>query len=104
VAVGIDAPGDQVWPWLVQMGGNRGGWYSWDRVDNGGRPSATEVHPQWQDLSVGDYVKHWTRTGLVHAWEVAALGPNRFLGLRGLRDLRGGQRPLGVFPRGLERA
>src|ERR1035438_7827126 len=44
--VTIEAPSDQVWPWLVQMGGDRGGWYSWDRLDNGGRPSAQEVHPE----------------------------------------------------------
>jgi hypothetical protein len=89
MAVTIEAPPDQVWPWLVQMGGDRGGWYSWDRLDNGGRPSAHEVHPEWQDLAPGDHVKFWTRNGPVDAWEVAALEPNRFLGLRGLRDLRG---------------
>jgi len=63
MAVTIDAPPDQVWPWLVQMGGDRGGWYSWDRLDNGGRPSATQVHPEWQDLALGDDVKYWTRHG-----------------------------------------
>ena len=89
MAVTIDAPPDQVWPWLVQMGGDRGGWYSWDRLDNRGRPSAREVHPEWQDLALGDHVKYATRTGPVDAWEVAALEPNRFLGLRGLSDLRG---------------
>jgi hypothetical protein len=73
----------------VAGGAHRGGWYSWDRLDNGGRPSATEVHPEWQDLSVGDYVKYWTRKCPIDAWEVAALEPNRFLGLRGLRDLGG---------------
>jgi len=89
MAVTIGAPPDQVWPWLVQMGGGRGGWYSWDRLDNGGRLSATEVHPEWQGLALGDYVTYWTRKGPVDAWEVAALEPNRFLGLRGLRDMRG---------------
>lgn len=89
MAVTIDATPDEVWPWLVQMGGDRGGWYSWDRLDNGGRPSATEVHPEWQDLAVGDTVRYWTRKGPVAAWEVAALEPNRFLGLHGLTDLRG---------------
>jgi hypothetical protein len=59
MAVTIDALPDQVWPWLVQMGGDRGGWYSWDRLDNGGRPSAREVRSEWQDLAVGDYVKYW---------------------------------------------
>jgi hypothetical protein len=91
MAVTIGAPPDQVWPWLVQMGADRGGWYSWDRLDNGGRPSATKVHPEWQDRDLGDYVKYWTRNGPVDAWQVAALEPDRFLGLRGLRDLRGRQ-------------
>jgi hypothetical protein len=91
MAVTIDVPPEQVWPWLVQLGGDRGGWYSWDRLDNGGRPSATAVLPEWQDLALGDHVKYWTRKGPVDAWEVAALEANRFLGLRGLRDLRGRQ-------------
>lgn len=89
MAVTIDAPPEQVWPWLVQMGGDRGGWYSWDRLDNGGQPSARSVHPEWQDPAVGAYVKYWTRRGPVDAWEVAALETNRFLGLRALYDLRG---------------
>lgn len=92
MAVTIDAPPEQVWPWLVQMGGDRGGWYSWDRLDNGGRPSATRVHPEWQDLAVGDHVRYWTGGGAVDAWQVAVMEPGRFLGLRGLSDLRG--RPL----------
>jgi hypothetical protein len=54
MAVTIGAPPEQVWPWLVQMGWDRGGWYSWDRLDNAGRPSATKVHPEWQDAAVGD--------------------------------------------------
>jgi len=90
MAVTIDAPPDQVWPWLVQMGWDRGGWYSWDRLDNAGRPSARDVHPEWQDLALGDYIKAWQPgTGPRDAWEVAALEPNRFLGLRGLTDLHG---------------
>lgn len=89
MAVTIDVPPDRVWPWLVQLGGDRAGWYSWDRLDNGGRPSATQVHPEWQDLALGDFVKYRTRRGLVDAWEVVALEPGRFLGLRGLRDLHG---------------
>lgn len=90
MAVTIDAPPERVWPWLVQLGGDRGGWYSWDHLDNAGRPSAREVHPEWQDLAVGDSVRYLTRRhGPVEAWDVAALEPNRFLGLRGLSDLRG---------------
>jgi proline iminopeptidase len=88
MAVTIDAPPDQVWPWLIQMGWDRGGWYSWDRLDNAGRPSAREVHPEWQDLAVGDYLKFWVPgRGAMDAYQVAALEPNRFLGLHGYSDL-----------------
>ena len=52
----IDAPPEAVWPWLVQMGCDRAGFYSWDRLDNGGRPSASRIHPEWQTLAVGDRV------------------------------------------------
>lgn len=37
-AITIDAPPESVWPWLSQMGSMRGGWYSYDRIDNGGQP------------------------------------------------------------------
>lgn len=54
MAVTINAPRSRVWPWLVQMGTDRGGWYSWDRLDNFGRRSAETIHPGWQELAVGD--------------------------------------------------
>ena len=37
MATTLAAPPEKVWPWLVQMGGDRGGWYSWDWIDNHGR-------------------------------------------------------------------
>ncbi len=90
MAVTIGAPPDQVWPWLVQMGWDRGGWYSWDRLDNAGRPSARKVHPEWQDLAVGDQLKFWSPgRGVMDAYKVAALEPNRFLGLLGHTSLLG---------------
>lgn len=52
--VDIHAPADRVWPWLVQMGRRRGGWYSWDLLDNGGVPSARQIIPELQQLAVGD--------------------------------------------------
>ena len=39
------------------MGWDRGGWYSWDLLDNAGRRSAEEVHSEWQDLALGDQLK-----------------------------------------------
>ena len=91
MAVTIEAPPGRVWPWLVQMGYDRAGWYSWDRVDNGGRPSADRIHPEWQDIKLGDRLTAWSPGGPVSAWAVAALEPEHFLGLRGLSDVRGRQ-------------
>ena len=80
MAVTIDAPPAAVWSWLVQMGCDRAGWYSWDRFDNGGRPSASQIHPEWQRVAVGD---RWPSMPSGRSWfEVAALDPERFLGLR----------------------
>lgn len=56
-AVTIDAPPVDVWPWLVQMGPGRGGAYTYDWIENLfglGMHSADAVHPEWQELAVGD--------------------------------------------------
>jgi hypothetical protein len=50
MATFLSAPPEEVWPWLVQMGAGRAGWYSWDWVDNGGEPSADHIVPEWQTL------------------------------------------------------
>ena len=90
MAVTIGAPPNRVWPWLVQLGGDRAGWYSWDHLDNAGVPSTREVHPEWQDRAIGDHLKFRAPGGaMVDAYTVAALEPNRFLGLKGLTDLGG---------------
>jgi hypothetical protein len=87
MAVTIDAPPSRVWPWLVQMGCDRAGWYSWDRLDNDGTPSAERIRSEWQQTSVGDRMASTPSGG---AWfEVAVLEPERFLGLRAPLDLRG---------------
>jgi hypothetical protein len=52
-AITIAAPADQVWPWLVQLGYGRGGWYSYYWTDNDGRPSADGIIPELQQLEVG---------------------------------------------------
>ena len=86
MAITIDAPPADVWPWLVQMGCDRAGFYSWDRLDNGGRPSATEIHPEWQTLGVGDRIV-CTPDG--RAWfDVEQLEPERALVLRSSLDVR----------------
>jgi hypothetical protein len=55
-AITISAPPERVWPWLLQTGVTRAGWYSYDILDNLGRPSARHIIPELQDLAVGDIV------------------------------------------------
>jgi hypothetical protein len=50
----IDAPPERIWPWLLQLGCRRGGWYSYDLLDNAGFPSARELFPELLHLRVGD--------------------------------------------------
>jgi hypothetical protein len=53
-AITILAPEAAVWPWLVQMGFGRAGWYSYDLFDNLGRHSSEVVIPELQTVHVGD--------------------------------------------------
>lgn len=78
-AISIDAPPEQVWPWLVQVGCLRAGWYSNDVLDNLAHPSATTILPEFQHLEVGQWVPMspaavpTDRTALkVHSFEVNA--------------------------------
>jgi len=47
-AVSIKAPAENIYPWIVQMGVSRAGWYSYDLLDNLGRPSAKVILPAYQ--------------------------------------------------------
>jgi predicted CoA-binding protein len=63
--VAIAAPPEAVWPWLVQIGWGKAGWYSYDWIDNDGRPSADAIVPEWQDLAVGDRIPMTPDIGFV---------------------------------------
>lgn len=52
-AITIRRPPRSVWPWLVQMGAGRAGWYSYDFIDNGGHRSAERIIPAYQKVAVG---------------------------------------------------
>lgn len=54
--VTIEARAEKVWPWLVQIGARRAGWYSFDLLDNGGARSAERIVSELQHLSVGDII------------------------------------------------
>lgn len=94
----LAAPPERIWPWLIQMGSDRAGFYSWDKLDNGGDPSAEEIHPEWQDLRAGGRIE--TVPG--RSWfDVEELDPERTLVLRASVDLSTARSfdPLGTKPR-----
>jgi hypothetical protein len=61
-AIDIDAPPVEVWPWIVQLGADRAGWYSDDLLNHAGRPSTRLVHLDWQQTRPGDVVAMSGRT------------------------------------------
>lgn len=76
-AITIFASPERVWQWLVQMGSGRGGWYSYDWIDNGGLPSATEIIPEFQRIAPGDVLP--SLPGATNSFIVAAVDPQRDL-------------------------
>lgn len=52
-AITIAAPPERIFPWLRQVGVHRGGWYSYDWLDNLGHTSARHIHPELQDVEPG---------------------------------------------------
>ena len=59
-AITIHAPADSVWPWLVQLGQDRGGFYSYswlERMIGDHVRNADRIHPEWQHLQTGDLVR-----------------------------------------------
>ncbi|BBX07496.1 hypothetical protein [Mycolicibacterium aichiense] len=88
-AITIDAAVEDVWPWLVQIGENRGGFYSYDVLERlvGARiHNADVVHPEWQQLEVGDTVWLAQRYGRRARQLVAAIEPNSHLVLMSAAD------------------
>ena len=73
-AITVAAPPSAIWPWLVQMGFGRGGWYSYDAMDMKGS-SADRILPELQELAVGDVVP----TSPGGGFEVKAIEPGHAL-------------------------
>jgi len=79
MAVIVNAPPECIWPWLVQIGYQRGGLYSYDWLDQLfgylDRPSAVRILPEFQHLAVGDAIP----LGRGPSWPVAVIEPCRAL-------------------------
>jgi hypothetical protein len=78
-AVTIAAPPEAVWPWLVQVGCLRAGFYADDLLDNLGHPSARTILPEFQHLEIGQWVPMSPTPTDTTAFKVAGFEPNRWL-------------------------
>jgi hypothetical protein len=81
-AMTVHALAEHVWPWIAQLGQGRGGFYSYDTLENlvgCDIHSADQIVPEWQDIKVGDQVNLHPEVGL----GVAVVEPGRALVLRG---------------------
>jgi hypothetical protein len=106
-ALTILAPRSAVWPWLLQIGQSRGGFYSYEALENlvgCDVHNVTEIRPELQTLRVGDVVR-MHRSGFGPA--VSAIEPERALVLGGPPDKNGSQATWGFHlidgPRGTTR-
>jgi hypothetical protein len=89
--VTIDATPHDVWPWLVQLGADRGGFYSYDWLENlfGLRiHSADSIVPDWQRLAVGDMV--YSDNERTSGWIVVELVPDEVLVMK-QADMKAGR-------------
>lgn len=93
MATTLSAPPERVWPWLAQMGGDRGGWYGWDWLDNKGKPSADHIVAEWQRLEAGQHLQATSAPGVQDPnwFTVAIVEPNRTLVLESSYSLPSGQ-------------
>lgn len=87
-AITIDAPPEAVWPWLVQIGQDRGGFYSYTWLENSVLAhihNATEVHPEWQTLREGDFIRLASKRvyGDLPLLRVHSVEQNQYLVLEG---------------------
>jgi len=74
-AVTIHADPARIWPWIIQIGYKKAGFYSWDILDNDGVSSAQRIIPEYQNIRVGDRIRLSSRDKAV----VAVLEKNEHL-------------------------
>jgi hypothetical protein len=78
-AITVNAPPEAVWPWIVQLGFGRAGWYTYDLFDNAGHPSADRIIPEYQEPKVGDWVPMASKVNETTAFKIAGLEPNAWM-------------------------
>ncbi len=91
-AITIRASAADIWPWLVQMGQGRGGFYSYELLENlvgSDIHNADRIIPEFQHLEVGDSVRMHPKSG--YPYVVAAIEPGRALVLQTRVDTQTGK-------------
>jgi len=82
-AVTVHGPSESIWPWLIQMGQDRAGFYThnWvERLLRSGIPDTSEIHPEWQHIEVGDLMRtNRDIGGKPMGWPVVAVDTGRSL-------------------------
>lgn len=78
-AITIDAPPERVWPWIVQLGYRRAGFYTYDLLDNAGYESADRVLEEFQHPQIGDWMPMASKVNETTAFKVKAFEPNQWL-------------------------
>jgi hypothetical protein len=79
-AVTVNAAPEQIYPWIVQLGADKGGMYSYTWIEaliQCPQTNADRIHDEWQDLKVGDKVLMCPDPNAPPAYEVAKIEPNR---------------------------
>lgn len=87
-AIEIEAPPALVWPWLMQLGCDRAGWYSIDLLDHGGAPSFEHLVTSWATREVGEIVA--TTLAKDGGYEVMAVEQDHLYVIGGETDRLGG--------------
>jgi hypothetical protein len=81
-AITIHATPAQIWPWLVQLGAGKGGYYSYTPIEgliNCPMVNADRIHPEWQELQPGDLVRMCPTEFGPPPFHVVAIQPERAL-------------------------
>jgi hypothetical protein len=78
-AITIDAAPELVWPWIVQMGYRRAGFYTYALLDNAGFDSADRVLEQYQPPTIGDWMPMAKKVNETTAFKVEAFELNEWL-------------------------
>ncbi len=79
-AITIKAAPEQIYPWIVQLDAKKGGWYSYTLLEGMLRcpmVNADRIHPEWQNLQVGDEVNMCKTQPAPPPYIVAQIHPNR---------------------------